>query len=159
MKASHKRSWFGFTLIELLTVVAVIGILATLSLGPIRAAQKRGRDAQRKADLNTIAQAIDLYYAEKRRLPGTTALTTCNVTSTSEDGGADWLKEVKPYIVSTKGKTQDIPHDPFDDTSKGQVYKYTYQCPAASGRGYSLSARMENEKDKESTAGVYTIER
>lgn len=62
-------SYRGFTLIELLVAIAIIGILSTLGLVSFGEAQKRARDAQRKADLRQIQTALRAYYNEKGRYP------------------------------------------------------------------------------------------
>ena len=52
----------SFTLIELLVVVLIIGILATLVIVSVMSNLAKSRDAKRKADLKTIADALDMYY-------------------------------------------------------------------------------------------------
>ena len=52
----QKRS--GFTLIELLVVVAIIGLLATLSVVSFNNAQVRARDSKRVADVRTVISAF-----------------------------------------------------------------------------------------------------
>jgi prepilin-type N-terminal cleavage/methylation domain-containing protein len=52
----------GFTLIELLVVVAIIGLLATLSIVALNNARARARDARRVADIKQIQTALELYY-------------------------------------------------------------------------------------------------
>jgi len=59
----------GFTLIELLVVVAIIGILATVIVVNLSSAQGKARDAVRKNDLNTISQAMQLYYNQYGYIP------------------------------------------------------------------------------------------
>ena len=54
----------GFTLIELLTVMAVIALLVALSLFSFQGARKQGRDAKRKADLETIRSALEIFKAD-----------------------------------------------------------------------------------------------
>lgn len=55
----------GFTLVELLVVVAIIGILSTIGLVLFNSAQQNARDARRKADIESIANAL-----ETKRQPG-----------------------------------------------------------------------------------------
>lgn len=59
----------GFTLIELLTVVAIIGILATLILTGIAGAKKRSRQTACSGNLRQVALAVELYNDEAGRRP------------------------------------------------------------------------------------------
>jgi len=52
----------GFTLIELLVVVAIIGLLATVTLGYLSSARKKGNDTAVKTNLATVRTATDIYY-------------------------------------------------------------------------------------------------
>lgn len=54
----------GFTIVELLVVIAVIGILATISIVAYSGVQARARDSLRKDDLATIKKAMLLYHMD-----------------------------------------------------------------------------------------------
>lgn len=54
----------GFTLIELLVVIAIIGILATIIVASFASAQERGRDSRRKADVDAIKKALELFKSD-----------------------------------------------------------------------------------------------
>lgn len=146
-----------------MTVVAIIGILATLSLGPIRAAQQRGRDTQRKSDLNLIAQALDVYYADKRSFPDCSA-TGGQLTSLSASGG-EWIPGLSRYIIHTKGRSTEnrVPRDPFfssNGANRNNFY-YTYICPDPNnplqeGKSYILQAFLENKNDLEGDVDTST---
>lgn len=61
---STKRSALfqqAFTLIELLVVATIIGVLMSIAIVSFSNAQKKSRDAKRKADLETVRQALVLY--------------------------------------------------------------------------------------------------
>jgi prepilin-type N-terminal cleavage/methylation domain-containing protein len=51
----------GFTIVELLIVIVVIGILAAITIVAFNGVQQRARDAQRKQNLNDLAQMISVY--------------------------------------------------------------------------------------------------
>jgi len=68
------RSQKGFTLIELLVVIAIIGVLASLVIVNLSTANRKSRDSRRKADLNEIKSALELYYDDYLGYPA--ALTT-----------------------------------------------------------------------------------
>jgi type II secretion system protein G len=51
----------AFTLIELLVVISIIGILIALGVASYTTAQRKARDSKRKADLETVRQALVLY--------------------------------------------------------------------------------------------------
>jgi type II secretion system protein G len=59
----------GFTIVELLIVVVVIGILAAIVIVAYNGIQTTARDNVRKADLKTLATAIESYYAVNGNYP------------------------------------------------------------------------------------------
>jgi general secretion pathway protein G len=65
----EKNEYKGFTLIELLVVVAVIAILAGITLGALgRANQSAARD-RTKAEIAVIANAIESYRSQNGEYP------------------------------------------------------------------------------------------
>ena len=71
----------GFTLIELLVVVAIIGLLATLSIVALNNARARARDARRVADVKQIQTALELYYNDLGSYPTTNVVTAGTIAS------------------------------------------------------------------------------
>jgi prepilin-type N-terminal cleavage/methylation domain-containing protein len=133
--------WRGFTLIELLVVVAIIGILSTIMYGPIQAARVRSRDTTRKANLNLIAQAVDLYYAEKKVYPDATGTECPSGTCSSLNTTTDWVNfsnDIQPYLPPSSS----VPVDPINKSP--YFYAYTYN---SSNGTYTLTARLENSND------------
>lgn len=61
----------GFTLIELLIVVAIISILAAIATPNMLEAQVRAKISRAKADMRTLATALDAYHADNNRYPET----------------------------------------------------------------------------------------
>ena len=71
----------GFTLIELIIVIAIIAVLATTIISVINPVeyQKVSRDTVRLSNLNSISQALELYFAENKSYP------VAPLPSTTED--------------------------------------------------------------------------
>ncbi|MFH1200873.1 MAG: type II secretion system protein [bacterium] len=54
----------GFTLIELLVVVAIVGILASITLGYLGSARKKGDDTAVKSNLATMRSVGELFFLD-----------------------------------------------------------------------------------------------
>lgn len=59
----------GFTLIELLIVVAIIAILAAIAVPNFLEAQTRAKVSRTKADMRSIATALEAYRIDTNRYP------------------------------------------------------------------------------------------
>lgn len=98
----------GFTIVELLIIIAVIGILATVTLVYYSGAQGRARDTRRKTDIGIIIGYLELYAADHQgQYPVSTGSTTINAAwSTTSDGSwANLASALAPY--------GQIPSDPI----------------------------------------------
>lgn len=98
---SLKRKQSGFTIVELLIVIVVIGILAAIVITTFTGVQKKGRDADRKSDINAIYSQAEVYFAQNSKYPTLANLNddawrSANVKGLSDDaitapGGDDAL--------------------------------------------------------------------
>lgn len=66
MKLQNK---FGFSLIELLVVISIIAVLSAVLTANYMGMRERARDAQKIQDLNSIKNALRLYYNDNQTYP------------------------------------------------------------------------------------------
>lgn len=69
VRLSHRPKPAGFTLIELLIVVAIIAILAAIAVPNFLEAQTRSKVSRCKADMRTLATALESYAVDANRYP------------------------------------------------------------------------------------------
>ena len=62
------RPW-GFTLVELLTVIAIIGVLATLLTSALSTAKRKARQTVSISNLRQIALALNIYQDDHGKRP------------------------------------------------------------------------------------------
>lgn len=119
---SHREA---FTLVELLLVICIVAILASIVIVSINPKKQYGdaRDTQRRADVNTILNAIAEYAAQhKGKLPPaitTNSLQICQTAAASCGGYADLS------VLTTSGAyLPKIPIDPQIDSGTGGTRYY-----------------------------------
>lgn len=65
----------GFTFIEILVVATIIGLLTTIAAVTYQSANKKARDGKRKADLEQIRSALEMYRSDNGNYPATGSLS------------------------------------------------------------------------------------
>jgi general secretion pathway protein G len=124
MKQRTQRSTqSGFTLIELIIVVSIIGLLAGIAVANVKFAARKAREAALMDNLATMRKAIDNFYADKQRYPGS-------------------LDELVPNYIKK------IPNDPI---TKQADWEVIMDDPLSAGTGEN-GELMSAETDPEATA-------
>lgn len=112
----------GFTLIELLVVISIIGVLISLSFVGFSQTRVSARNSKRKADLEQIRSALEIYRNDCKTYPATliqgAALT-----------GLEASCQGNIYM-------QQVPSDP-----SGSTYNYSYNRTGANA--YILCSYLE----------------
>lgn len=123
----QKKHLSGFSLIELLVVLAIMGIVVTLSAVGLFGAREVGRDGKRKSDLETIRSGIELYRADCGKYPTTLPAPT----NPLRGSGVTTCLSTNTYI-------QSMPDDPI----AGRDYSYT-PSGLPNPTSYALCAALE----------------
>lgn len=112
----------GFTLIEILLVVAAIAILAGIVIFAINPTKQLGetRNAQRRADVNTILNAVYQYAIDNNgTIPASITTTQTEICKTATCSGLidlGVLTTAEKYLTS-------IPFDPTGSSTNGAGYE------------------------------------
>ncbi len=117
----------GFTLIELLLVVAIISIIAgivILAINPTRQLRD-SNDARRRADVNTILNAVYQFSVDNRGdIPNTIFSTTTQICQTGVSLATCQAAGFTSLFVLTDSERYltSIPVDPAATTTNGTGY-------------------------------------
>ncbi|MBD3251692.1 prepilin-type N-terminal cleavage/methylation domain-containing protein [Candidatus Uhrbacteria bacterium] len=139
MKHTHRK---GFTLIELLIVIAIIGLLATISVVILNGARRKARDAKRVSDIQVIRAALEQHWLEQASYPlesTAVSLGTGNAVTLTSNG----------FEASPTGVVY-LPQVPTGP-SGGEYYRYLSDAPTI---GYYVQFTTEGQTTY-GAAGTY----
>jgi len=161
----------GFTLIELLVTIAILAVLATVTVVVINPGEllKQSRDATRLEDLALIKRAIGLYLADGIPLPFTTSVWgTSDETSMTQTkiNGTGWVP-LDFTLISFGSPISRLPIDPINKNEcifSGIVttitgswtqyntcfYSFTFNMGETGLNSITLAAILESQKYRQS---------
>ncbi|RRJ95525.1 DUF1559 domain-containing protein [Opitutaceae bacterium TAV4] len=125
-RSREARARAAFTLIELLTVIAIIGILAALTIVGISRARQTARTAVCKSNLRQLGSAVLLYTNDNKG---------CLPPTRYPDGLNNGDKQWYSNLLQTY-----LPAQPWFDEGFGNIREGIWRCPGAElvwwGGGY-----------------------
>ncbi len=121
-----QRTNSGFTLIELLVVATIMVVLMTVGLVSYRHASRNSRNAKRKTDLESVRQALVMYYNEEDSYPA----------GNYDPIDSAFITIIEDYL------SVDAVEDP-----RPQTYNYTYD--SSDGSTFEICAQLETEAGSE----------
>lgn len=146
MKNSNTRlnqNSSGFTLVELLVVMAIIGILAVISLANFRTSQIKARDAERKANLRQITNALEAYMSDYGVYPpaqnGKIKACGCGLATPN---ACEWTDSTNREFCDANNTVymKEVASDPTGAP---------HFCYESDGTYFKIYADLENDNDPE----------
>lgn len=124
----NRKRYEGFSLIEILVVVALIIILATITIVAINPGKnfRDTRNAQRSSDVNSILNAVTQYTTDGNTLPaGILACDNAGVPQASKIGTGTGNIDLTVLTAGDADYIVSIPMDPNAPDDLGEDTGYT----------------------------------
>jgi len=138
----------AFTLVELLVVISIMAILTIVTVSQFRTARKRANDVARKGDLNSVAKALQLYFADYGYMPLASADGKIMIGVNKIEWGYEFKdNSPQPYTYMIKL--------PKENTEGWPQYCYKNEG-GTSPKKYALFAKLEVTSDSECENNVYS---
>lgn len=121
MSNTSRNNTSGFTLIELLMVIAIIGILSAIIVASVNTSRSKSRDAQRRAAMLAMQNALELYRLDNGSFPNTGGAwwgVSASAGSRATSGPNAYIPGLTPVYMNT------LPTDPLGITTEYSGYLY-----------------------------------
>jgi len=131
----------AFTLAELLVVLAIISILATISISTLQSQRLRARDAKRKMDIDALRKAVELYYTDKGTYSDQDTGWCCIESLATEPFPCN------SYAIDVSNYISSVPKDPlYPQLQDGTTSCYWYKTKDG-GQQYKIRVILEESKE------------
>ncbi len=109
------KSGAGFTLLELLLVIAIVGILSSVTVTNLSQLKAKARDANRISDVEQIQKVVEIYFDDHGEYPNTPCygLPAIVICSSALNPGV-WISDLN----------MTLPNDPIHG-QEGHISDYT----------------------------------
>lgn len=138
--AARRAGGAAFTLIELMATIAIVVIVAGLTLGTLGYVNRKGADSRARAEVATISAAIDSYKIDFGSYPADATVLYQELT------GQGTVNTSKVYIEPTPSLVTDTINGPFVDP---WGTPYNYRNPGTDNVGFfDLWTTAGGQKDQ-----------
>lgn len=143
----------GFDKKESIWVVAVLLVLSTAIYFNLQVSLRRGRDIQRKNDMETLEKALLAYFTDTSSFPPSFEgkMVACfkgyDENNVPQAAPCDWFRDPFPNIFSGATYLSNIPTDP--NHNDGARYYYI-----SNGRYFQLYTALEGKDEDEYTEAI-----
>ncbi len=118
----------GVTLIEMLIVLALIGILLAVVVPNLGGFFGRGKDRAYEADRHLVQSAVDAYYTDFTRRPGSRKYPTANGAGTASASTNAYINFT--HLVS-ESYLRNVPDSASADNPGGSTGTYSWWVQAS----------------------------
>ncbi len=145
----------GFTLIEVLMVISIMTLLSSIAMSSYKTTRAAGRDASRKANVNQVSKALEVYNLTQGSYPSGTFYSGWDSGNYPSSDGNCWCRDINDPLqyefknaLVNSGILKKLPQDPepregtqylFDGMGRGFYY-------ASDGKSYVIGTYLENSE-------------
>jgi uncharacterized protein (TIGR02145 family)/prepilin-type N-terminal cleavage/methylation domain-containing protein len=157
---SHRQN-LGFTLVELIVVIAIIGILATLSVVALNNARAKSRDERRVADTKQLTTALAMYYGDTGRYPAA-LIVGQPLYSTSLDANNNIVTTTYLALVPANPNPADganctTANNTFNYSTSSDLQTYTLSTCVSVSPQDSQNSIYISDPQQTQPCGVYVV--
>ena len=129
----------AFTLIELMVVIAIIALLAGLTLSTLGYMNKKGAESRARAEVAALSAAIDSFKLDKGSYPPNVASLYTNLCPPTP--GAKVYFEPTPGMVNTNARKF---IDPWGEDYRYTNYTSYFELTSVAGSGTNTNNWIRN---------------